>query len=233
MAFSTTVQIPSVQAQGPRAEVSQKRLGIPAEQYVPGCQWCSFQLALVMPVVWALLGWLAPYWVIPPALQRSVHMDGHWPLLSWLEWHWAHERHPRHQVFWTLYLIYTYIYIYSDMLIAIHSDTLSGNHSYILSGILFESIWHLFLHSFWLSIWHLSYVLTFSLAFFQTFFLALCLALSLACVRVQAWPTASWAGRKTGVAPLLKSRDPHLAGAEKHATELGLWQTKTGRYSGT
>ena len=38
MAFSTTVQIPSVQAQGPRAEVSQKRLGIPAEQYVPGCQ---------------------------------------------------------------------------------------------------------------------------------------------------------------------------------------------------
>ena len=36
--------------------------------------------------------------------------------------------------------IYIFMYIYSDMLIAIHSDTLSGNHSYILSGILFESI---------------------------------------------------------------------------------------------
>ena len=40
----------------------------------------------------------------------------------------------------TLSEIYIYIYIYSDMLIAIHSDTLSGNHSYIVSGILFESI---------------------------------------------------------------------------------------------
>ena len=35
--------------------------------------------------------------------------------------------------------------------------------------------------------------------------------------RVQAQPTASGAGRETGVAvaPLLKSRDPHLAGGEK------------------
>ena len=151
MAFSTTVQIPSVQAQGPRAEVSQKRLGIPAEQYVPGCQWCSFQLALVMPVVWALLGWLAPYWVIPPALQRSVHMDGHWPLLSWLEWHWAHERHPRHQVFWTLYLIYTYIYIFW----------------YADCNPFWYSLWQPFLHSFWHSIWiYLTSILTFFLAFY-------------------------------------------------------------------
>ena len=76
---------------------------------------------------------------------------------------------------------------------------------------------------------YLTYILTFCLAFYLavyltyilTFCLAFYLAFSVAFVRVQAWPTASGAGRggeekeeDEGVAPLLKSRDPQLAGGK-------------------
>ena len=55
------------------------------------------------------------------------------------------------------------------------------------------------------------YITYYSLTFF--------LAFSLACVRVHARSTASGVSRSErvseGVAPLLKSRDPHLGGGEK------------------
>ena len=81
---------------------------------------------------------------------------------------------------------------------------------------------------FWHSIWHPFWrSFMFFLAFYLTYVLTFVLAFSLPCVQAQAWSTASGAGRKTGViqrgghewrseggrsegvAPLLKSRDPH------------------------
>ena len=92
--------------------------------------------------------------------------------------------------------------------------------------------WHTFWHIFWYSFWHKS-------------FLALCLAFSLACFRAQACPQypelticnsgpgvahsvrsweedrsdrqgrQRWRRRSEGVAPLLESRDNHLAGGGK------------------
>ena len=81
----------------------------------------------------------------------------------------------------------------------------------------------------------LTYILTtFCLAFYPAFSLTYILTFCLARVWVQVWPTASGAGggvhtacgagrrggeeekKKEGVTPLLKSRDPHLAGGENH-----------------
>ena len=120
------------------------------------------------------------------------------------------------------------------------SGILFGTYSDILSGI----IWHLFWYSLWHLFWHSAFYLAVFLAFYLTYLLTFCLefylAFSLAWVRVQA---QSWAGdlefgsrhapqhpglaiwcsgggdgggrrEGEGVAPFLKSRDPHLAGGE-------------------
>ena len=105
----------------------------------------------------------------------------------------------------------------------IYSDTLSGG----LSDILFwRSIWHLFWHSVWPSFWHSLWHVFESRRTPQHLKLAIwCPALTPQCSRRRGVKAASQKegqgrneGRKEGrkgVAPLLKSRDPHLAGGEK------------------
>ena len=99
--------------------------------------------------------------------------------------------------------------------------------------------WHLFRHSFWHSVWHPSWHSICILSFY------------LAWVRVLAHSTASWAGvlegwgkewrketrrqggkeaRRQGgkewVAPLSKSRYPHVAGGEKETLSFNLKQNQ-------
>ena len=107
-----------------------------------------------------------------------------------------------------------YSYIVSDM----PSGSIYGVYIYILTFYL------TFYLAFFLA-FYLPSILTYFLAYILTFFLAFSLAFCLACVRVQASPADSRSrdmvlgsrhalvfGSGEEVAPLLKSRDPHLAG---------------------
>ena len=120
-----------------------------------------------------------------------------------------------------MYIIYIYISdILSDILSGIYSDILSHIVSGIYSDILSDILSGIYSDI-------LSRILSgvfFAMAFYLEF--------SLACVRAQTCPTASGPGdvlfgsrhthsirssqrrREGRVAPLLKSRDPHLAGGE-------------------
>ena len=97
--------------------------------------------------------------------------------------------------------------------------------------LFWHSTWHLFWHSFWHFIWHL---------FWHSLCPSVCYSLwhvfrrrrghppepgVAHSIRSDTWPTASGAGRKTGVAPLLKSRAPHLAGGEKPSLDHWLMET--------
>ena len=101
--------------------------------------------------------------------------------------------------------------------------------------LFWDSIWHLFRHSFWHSVWHPSWHSICILSFY------------LAWVRVLAHSTASILGWRSGgmrqevtqgdkearrqggkewVAPLSKSRYPHVAGGEKETLSFNLKQNQ-------
>ena len=103
-----------------------------------------------------------------------------------------------------------------------------------ISNSFWHSIWHLFWHTFWHILWHSFWhiFLTFYLASDLTFFLAFIRSATMSgilfgmysgpCVAhsIRSWHRRSrqqrgGGGEGEGVAPLLKSRDPHLAGGIK------------------
>ena len=92
---------------------------------------------------------------------------------------------------------------YSDIVSDVSPGSMYGRC--ILTFFLAYTVLHLFWHSFWHSTWHMFWH-TFWHIFWHSFWrsnLAFCLAsiqafilaFSLACVRVQAWPTASGTGK--------------------------------------
>ena len=108
-----------------------------------------------------------------------------------------------------------------------------------ISNSFWHSIWHLFWHTFWHILWHSFWhiFLTFYLASDLTFFLAFIRSATMSgilfgmysgpCVAhsIRSWHRRSrqqrgGGGEGEGVAPLLKSRDPHLAGGIKKHKQL-------------
>ena len=117
-------------------------------------------------------------------------------------------------------------WFFSDIL----SGILFGTYADILSGILlWNSFWHSFWHSIWRLCWHIFWhsILIFFLTFYLEPMLTFCLAFFGVPRSIWSWRHSTvqkedrsdgseWRkeeGRKEGgFAPLLKSRDPHLAG---------------------
>ena len=102
--------------------------------------------------------------------------------------------------------------------------------TYILTFYLalWHSLWHMFWHSIWQSVWHLFWQSFWHLFWHSLWHVRFQACSMLHCTRslrygpgplVITVTTSSQrrrrGGRIEGVAPLLKSRDPHLAGGEK------------------